>query len=118
MPLLRTDEMENKYHEHRKTNTSGVCALCINKPIQEFKYWKIMKNNFPYNIIASKHDMIVTKRHVKEDDLNIEEIEELNSIKNSVLHKEYDFIMEATYKVKSIPNHHHMHLVNIKEKIL
>ncbi len=74
-----------------------------------------MTNAFPYDRIAKTHDMIVPLRHVDEDHLNDEELKELKIIKDNYLHKEYEFIIEATYKVKSIPAHFHLHLLTIKD---
>ncbi len=115
MSLLRTHDIQTRYNEYLKTDASKTCALCGNKPLKVFKHWKIMENNFPYDIIATTHNMVVPLRHVREDELNSEEMEELLKIKNEVLHKEYDFFIEATYKIKSIPNHYHLHLIKVKD---
>ncbi|MEI6864218.1 MAG: hypothetical protein WCK46_02540 [Candidatus Adlerbacteria bacterium] len=116
MALLRTPEGQKKYKD---LIDQGIlekgCALCLSESIKTFTHWKIMPNAFPYDRIAKVHDMIVPLRHSIEDDLTVEELKELHEIKNSYIQKEYEFIIEATYKVKSIPAHFHLHLLIIKD---
>lgn len=111
---LRTEEARKKYEEYIASRVpSTQCALCAKEPIQAFTHWKIVPNNFPYDRIAEMHNMIVPIRHCVEEELTQEELTEYASIKKSIL-QEYDFLMEATTKVKSIPEHFHIHLLNIK----
>jgi len=95
-----------------------ICPLCYNKPIKIFKYWKILKNDFPYDRIAKVHDLLVPKRHETEDKLTKKELEELKLIKDKYVndknkHK-YTFIMEVTKLGKTIPSHFHLHLLGLK----
>lgn len=111
---LRTKETADAYRAFRATGAlDKFCPLCDKKSIQEYKFWKIVPNDFPYDLIAAKHDMIVPLRHAKEDDLTPEEISELKEIKESTLIN-YEFIIEATNTRKSIPTHFHLHLINTK----
>jgi hypothetical protein len=55
--------------------------------------------------------MIVPLRHTKERGLNAEELDELLQIKEEVLNSEYDYLIEAALKNRSIPEHFHLHLV-------
>ncbi len=114
MALLRTSECEDKYQEYRKNNSSVFCSLCTKESIKLFKFWKIIKNDFPYDRIAKIHNMIIPVRHVTEEELNQDEIKELKEIKSTTLNDEYEFIIEATNKVKSIPQHFHLHLIVVK----
>lgn len=116
MISLRTPEMIRKYEKHQKTGALlKSCAICDGKPIKAFRYWKIINNNFPYDVIARVHHMVVPLRHTKERDLKAEEIEELLQIKEEVLCQEYDYLIEASTKNKSIPNHFHIHLIVTKD---
>lgn len=93
-----------------KEGDSKECALCVKPVLTAFTYWKIIPNDFPYDVIAERHDMLVPIRHVTELELTPEEREEFLAIKNSDA-QEYDYLIEGTYKIKSIPEHFHIHLV-------
>lgn len=118
LPTLRTRKTENKYRKHREKMDLNKCPLCNKKSIKIFKYWKIMKNDFPYDRIAKIHDLLVPKRHEIEDKLTRKELEELKSIKDNYvngknMHK-YNFIMEVAKLEKTIPSHFHLHLLGLK----
>lgn len=55
--------------------------------------------------------MLVPIRHVREDELTSEEISELALVKAGFVNDEYDYVLEATNKTKTIPSHFHLHLV-------
>lgn len=111
---LRTRETADAYSAFKATGAlENFCPLCEKPPLQEFKFWKIILNDFPYDLVASKHDMVVPLRHTTEHELTAEEREELYEIKYGSL-QEYDIIVEATHRNKSIPEHFHLHLVNLK----
>ncbi len=104
--------MKNKYKEYIKLHPSdGTCSICSKPAIQIFKYWKITDNSFPYDLIATTHHMIVPLRHVTETGLSKEEVEEFTSLKEGIVDTDYDYIIEATTKNKSIPAHFHLHLI-------
>jgi hypothetical protein len=110
----KNDKKYKKYFKYLKDKKKG-CPLCERKTLKSFKYWKIMKNDFPYDKIAKKHQMIVPRRHVVENKLNLKELAELKKIKNNFIHKaRYDYIIEATNINKSLPNHFHLHLILLK----
>ena len=116
-PTLRTPKTEDKYlkiTESRKN--SKFCSLCKEKKILKyFKHWKIIKNNFPYDKIAKTHHMILPFRHVRGKELSKKELEEFKNIKKSYINNgKYHFIMEATKKYKTIPDHFHLHLITLK----
>jgi hypothetical protein len=116
MASLRTTESEEKFQAFRKTIPADApCAICEKDAIRSFKLWKIVPNSFPYDKIASIHHMVVPLRHVAEEGLNEEELAEFKEIKEKVLHTEYEYIIEATFKKKSIPAHFHLHLLVAKE---
>jgi hypothetical protein len=112
MPSLRTEQMKNTYKEYLRTHPSdGSCALCAKEAVKAFTHWKILENDFPYDLIAKEHFMLVPKRHVLERDLAPDEISELAEIKAGYIDSTYDYIIEATTKNKSIPAHFHIHLI-------
>ncbi len=120
MPMnhsLRSEAMTQKYRDHLATGVlDKSCPLCDEMAIKTFTYWKIIQNNFPYDLIADIHHMIVPMRHESEQGLSREEWDELYTIKYQDL-QEYDLIIEATKRKKSVPAHFHLHLVNLKDKL-
>lgn len=55
--------------------------------------------------------MIIPKEHVKEPELSNEAKEELVNLKSHYLDHNYEYILESVIKRKSIPAHHHLHLI-------
>ncbi len=115
---FRTAAVDKRYARWKKTKgVNGECGLCPKKPLKSFRHWIIVKNDFPYDKIATRHDMILSRRHAPEPKLTPQELRELRKIKERYIHKTYEFIIEATYKKKSIPDHFHLHLINAREDI-
>ena len=112
MVSLCTQEGKKKYKEHLEARTSlGACPLCEKKSIKDFLLWKLTENSFPYDQIAKTHHMLIPIRHVSEEELSGEELEELKSIKKDFIHIAYDWILEAAPKNQTIPDHFHLHLI-------
>ena len=112
MRTLRTREGEERYRSIMAGRPKdGSCPLCKMDLIKDFKYWKIVGNDFPYERFAEVHHMIVPKRHVGEAELTEEEWQELRQIKDDDIHKNYGYILEATHNTRSIPDHFHLHLI-------
>lgn len=108
--LFRTPEGAQKYRNHRAQKAPDApCALCDAEAIETFVYWKIIPNRFPYDRIATIHEMVVPVRHATKHALIQEEWGEFSKIKGSRL-QEYDYFIEAANKTKSIPQYFHLHL--------
>lgn len=115
--VFRTPETQAKYDAYQaEGNLARGCVLCERESIREFGHWRIIENIFPYDKIAKTHHMAIPKRHVKEHELSDGELEELRVIKETCFHTDYDFMIEATYKAKSIPAHFHLHLIVVKDQ--
>lgn len=115
MANLRSDEAQKIYSAYRKNlPPNAPCPLCEEKSIQDFEFWRVITNNFPYDTIAKTHHMLVPRRHVDEQSLSSEELAELIKIKHGMFHNEYDWFIEAAMKNKSIPAHYHLHLIVAK----
>jgi len=112
---LRTLETHARYERHRKSSDFPKCFLCEASPLKKFKYWKVVENQFPYDEVATMSHMVVSLRHAPEEELTPAEIREYKKVKNEC-HENYDIIIENTRKQKSIPSHHHLHLLQIKER--
>jgi hypothetical protein len=108
---------EQKYATFRASGAMDKeCVLCEKEPVQFFEYWKIVTNDFPFDRVAARHDMLMPRRHTVEADLTPEEWREFQQLKGTVLSDEYDYLIEATHKTKSIPHHFHLHLIVAKEQ--
>lgn len=112
---LRKNETELAYREYRKTPNFPACYVCTAPAIKTYEGWKKIKNEFPYDEVATKNDMIVPIRHTTERDLTERELREFVKIKEEI-NNDYDMILENTHKRKSIPGHFHLHLLEIKER--
>ncbi len=118
MGTLRSPETEAKYDALKATGAlTTTCPLCDEREtIEEFKYWRIVENLFPYDAIARVHHMILPKRHASDDELSSEEKEEFDSIKESYIQQTYEFLIEPMRHRRSIPAHSHLHLIVAKEE--
>lgn len=119
MSSLRTPPIEESYAKYRADHDFiAHCPLCEKKPIRAYTYWKIVPNDFMYDKIAKKHDMIVPLRHTTEIDFTDGEREELRLIKHEfMMSPEYDFVMEITEPHKTIPPHFHMHIIALRDDL-
>ncbi|OGG41758.1 hypothetical protein A2837_00895 [Candidatus Kaiserbacteria bacterium RIFCSPHIGHO2_01_FULL_46_22] len=112
--VFRTDKMVVRYDDYKKTAAFlSRCVLCNKSALQDFKYWRITKNDFPYDRIAKVHDMIIPLRHTNEAGLTADETAELLMIKQQYL-QDYEYIIEAAETRRSIPEHFHLHLIQSK----
>src|SRR6056297_587011 len=114
---FRTDTTHEAYQTARAAgHLDDGCRLCDAVTVQAFENWRIVNNRFPYDAVATTHHMLVPTRHVTEDELTTAEVAELLEIKQTALSM-YDCIIESLPHNKSIPEHHHIHLVVIKDDI-
>jgi diadenosine tetraphosphate (Ap4A) HIT family hydrolase len=114
--LLRTEESAAKYEkEIAERGDDASCALCLFETVvKEYEHWFLMTNKYPYDRYFTKSDMLVSKRHVPEQDLTKAELDEMRELIRSDLSTDYDSIIEHMPLQKSIPEHTHMHLVQYK----
>jgi diadenosine tetraphosphate (Ap4A) HIT family hydrolase len=122
--ILRTEETAANYAAHQADvrarkeagETFPPCPICADTQsiTQEYEYWVIMKNAFPYDRYFTKSDMLALKRHATEADMTPEERAELTKIKPE-LAETYDHILENLPKQQSIPGHYHVHLVTVQK---
>ena len=118
LKTLRTLETHAQYERHMASEFHPKsCYLCSAKPLKAYQHWKIIENQFPYDEVATMHNMVVSLRHTSEHGLTPEEVTEYKKVKMD-LHEEYDMIVENTRMQKSIPGHHHLHLLKLKERLI
>lgn len=117
---LRTEETQKRYEEvkmsRRMQIQHNVCPLCTAESLQEFQYWRIVENEFPYDRIAAKHHIAVLKRHTTESKMTNNEREEFRELKEGYINENYEFVFESVPRVKTIPAHHHLHLIVVKQR--
>ncbi len=110
---MRTDAMQQAYYDFQDGGgLRGKCPLCDEKEmLQTFTYWQIMPNRFPYDKVAKVHHMLVPLRHASWTELTAEELAEFEEIKRGYVDSHYQYMVEATSSLKSIPAHFHLHLL-------
>jgi len=136
MATTRDAENEAALHALRsKLPTSGRTALSelryqgakevgILKPLEEepvlreWKYWKLIENRFPYDMIYSVHHMLIPKRTVSHrQHLFISEDMELKKIINQFDDDGYyDGVLDNFKGRRSVHNIYHVHLIKWHEK--
>jgi len=113
---LRTKETYERYHNKiKRGHLENGCRLCEAEAVLVFDYWQIIDNSFPYDRIAQTHHMLIPKQHGDENALSELEKTELLKLKYGGWLENYDFIFESLPQGKSIPAHHHLHLIKVKE---
>ncbi|MDP9249073.1 MAG: hypothetical protein M3M85_00990 [bacterium] len=118
MKGVRTKKMYDEYQRYKKTHfKDGTCRLCDktkSDTLEDFRYWRIVENLFPWDRIIKVHHMIISKRHATADKLAPKERQELEKLKSGYINKNYGVMAEATHRKKSIPGHFHLHLLVLK----
>ncbi len=114
--LLRSEETAARYlADITSRQEDESCRLCkFELVIQEFEHWVLKRNKYPYDRYFERSDMLVTRRHVADTDLNQAERSELEKLKREVLCTNYDSLLEHMPAQRSIPAHAHYHLVQFK----
>lgn len=106
---LRTKEGEDKYQWAKAVN--DLVPLSQEPPIQEFRYWRVIDNRFPYGTIFETHHMLLPKRIVaNRHELTDEERNELEVIVEYYAQPLYDSLLENFSSRRSIHDHYHIHL--------
>ena len=95
-----------------KHNYNGECVLCNNKTVKEYKLWKEVKNDYPYDKVFKEQTLLTTKRHIaKINELTLNEIAELHNIMQL---NNYDMLVYNSIKKQSQKQHFHFHLGKLK----
>jgi len=88
------------------------------KIIKSYRYWNIIKNLYPYDMIAKEHDMLVPKRIFgKMSECKKEEWDEYKIIMNQLeFDGYYDAMLENFSKGRTVLKQLHLHLIVWIEK--
>lgn len=109
---LRSPETQARYDAVLKEDTGR--GLHDVPAIRRFKYWKIIPNDFPYDLVFKTHDMLLPKRVVKErKQLTLAEVMEYEKIIEYIA-PHYDCVLENFGRNRSVVGHYHVHLMEYK----
>lgn len=113
---LRTAKGEQAYQDAKVAGKTTPLELVDS--IKIFEHWRIINNDFPYDVGYKRCHLLVIKRAecASWHDLHDDEIAELNKLKREYLYDEYDQIIENCPSRRSVPHLFHMHLVNFYDK--
>ncbi|MEX0672626.1 MAG: hypothetical protein WD175_01030 [Candidatus Paceibacterota bacterium] len=110
--VVRSQAMYDKYVQYKETAPEG-CPLCKADPIKEYKYWKLIPNDFPYDVIAQEHCMLIPKDHTGFfKDLSEAAKSEYYALLKKLDH--FDSLFNNFQKNQTIPEHFHVHLITYK----
>ena len=126
MTAQRSTNEENNYRKYLKNENDSSCPFCsidINHPqyIEETKYFKIIKNKFPYSIWdgakVKEHIMLVPIRHIGSlSQVNAGEANDFANILSQYEKQNYNFYGRThSSNVKSVV-HQHTHLLKLGER--
>ena len=112
MFTLRKPESEAKYQARKRTDE---CPLCTAPVVEEWKYWRLIRNDYPYDLVAEKHDLLVLKEH--SDIITRNAWIELNESKYIFEFAPYEYhcVIENLPVRQSVPGHYHLHLLRYKK---
>lgn len=110
MGTLRTTESEARYQV--------AIAAGLTKPLKdvdslmEWKYWRLIPNEFPHSLIAKEHDLLIPIRVFPTlEEATMEEIVELMYILFNDLVNNYDSVKLNFPRQQTVRNHLHFHLM-------
>lgn len=113
--LLRTPETFEKYHNNPKRE-SATCFICDAESLWTYEYWKLIRNDFPYDAVAETHHMLVPLRHFPTNaEMNNGEARELGEIlRMKDEGGNYDALIENFAGGRTFKSHYHIHLLKWK----
>lgn len=83
--------------------------------VKDYRLWRVIENNYPYDVIVDVHHMLIPRRQFAHEwDMLEAEREELEWIKSRDL-MQYDVIMLNLPHNRTVPGWLHYHLCTYKE---
>lgn len=108
---LRTAADEIAYQTAKATGQTR--PLEEEPTIKEWKYFRLIKNRFPYTIAYKEHHMIVPKRKVCDlAELSLAEFQELLTLLAGEINDKYDLWFVNTTKRRSVHDLFHIHVAS------
>ena len=116
--FVRSQETMQRYIEYKSHMQEGEnpFARLKSSPIKEFDHWLIVKNEFPYDMFAKVHHMLVLKNDTpfSWQKLSDEEMREFTELKDGYIANNYDMIIENLPSAQTVPGEFHLHLIVLK----
>jgi hypothetical protein len=83
--------------------------------LEEWTHWGLVVNEFPYDLIAKTHHLLIPNRPVRGRDelLYVEEVELRNILRE--ISPNYDAYLENFPRHQSVKNHFHVHLLEYED---
>lgn len=107
---LRSAETEVTYGKAKQLG--ATVPLESITPLLEWTYWKLIPNDFPYDLAYQISHMLLTKEAAPDwDDLSAEAKEEYYDIRREYLKPQYSQIIENCPALRSYPTRFHLHAV-------
>lgn len=104
--LLRTAE---KYAEYESAKKAGADSSFLRSG-RKLLTWSITANQYPYDAIASRHDLLHPTRKVADwSDLSPREMEDFHHIISAL--REYDAVMYNIHNTQTVKDWLHVHLL-------
>ena len=111
---MRRRQTEEAYRQYRKTAPSQVCPLCDGRKIlKRWKYWMIVENHYPYDLVAGVSHLLITTGHsFSKPGRWLSGIELYWKILPAIRREGYyTIILENLVRRKTVPGHAHWHLL-------
>lgn len=110
-PSLRS--LQGEFLYQRAKSKKKTKPLNEVPAISEWKYWRLINNDFPYDAVYKTCHMLVTKEEAPDwDDLSEEARDEYFRIRTDYLLDTYDQIIENCPSTRSVKGIYHKHLVD------
>lgn len=111
IPTLRRKKSETAYQKAKSDGKTH--SLTEISSIQEWSYWRLVLNEFPYDMAFKTHHMLLPKREFAERfNLHTSERLEFEQILKNFVYPNYDLWFENTPKRRSDSIIYHIHLVS------
>ena len=108
---LRSAAGEQAYQDVREAK--ALEPLSQVKPIKEWKHWKLVPNQFPYDVAFRRHNMLIPKRQfANREQMKFYEWQELQLIIRDYIEKHYDLLIDNMASKRSITSLYHVHVAN------
>lgn len=112
---LRSWRGERHYAKAKKAGKTHDLQTVM--PLMEWDYWKLIPNEYPYDMVFEKHDMIIPKRNfATRSDIKPKELKELNEILAWCIEPWYHVIFENSCTRRSNFVLYHIHVGKYKSK--
>ena len=87
--------------------------------ITEYHHWVIIPNQFPYDMVCVRHDLLLAKRHVARlgEATDDERQEYYRILKELDCEGHYQSLIGHFSNKRSLPEHFHVHLVTWKDYV-